>query len=111
MKSYFEKLSNGWRADLPEPPDQFDPLDEEHVEQIIKQYNVEIEADHNEKYPGWGVLWKGGGGIFCPFLKNDEDGRKARAIIALQIYLHAIGVEVSICARLAYHFIVASLEI
>lgn len=94
-----------WRDRLPKPPDQFDPTDAEQVESLLKLYDVEIEADNNPTYPGWGVLYKGGGGIMCPFLKDDSDGSRARAIIALSIYLHRTGVEAGLCDTLAYWFI------
>lgn len=94
-----------WRESLPEPPHQFDPTDHEQVESLLRLYSVEIEADNNPHLPGWGVLYKGGGGIMCPFLKGDEDGKRARAVIALSVYLHVVGVEAGLCDRLAYWFI------
>jgi hypothetical protein len=94
-----------WRDQLPEPPSQFDPLDEAQVETVLNMYDVKIEADHNPVLPGWGVLYKGGGGIMCPFLKGDEDGKRARAVIALSVYLHVVGVDAGLCDRMAYWFI------
>lgn len=95
----------GWREDLPEPPVDFDPSKPEQVEALLKTYNVEISRDDNERYPGWGVLYKGGGGIMCPFLQGDKDGQRARAVIAFSVYLHLKGVNVALCDRIAYWYI------
>lgn len=94
----------GWRDELPIPPADFDPDDQEQVEALLKTYNVEISADHSPIYSGWGVLYKGGGGIMCPFLPYDPDGKRARRVIALSVYLHLVGVNVALCDRLAYWF-------
>ncbi len=95
----------GWREGLPEPPSDFDPDDPEQVEALLKMYNVTIEEDNSPTYPGWGVLYKGGGGVMCPFLRGDTDGKRARAVIALSVYLHVVGVNVALCDRIAYWFI------
>jgi len=94
-----------WRDGLPEPPDDFDPSEPEQVEQLLKTYNVEISKDESEPLPGWGVLYKGGGGRMCPFLKGDDDGKRARAVIAFSVYLHLKGVNVALCDRVAYWYI------
>lgn len=95
-----------WRDSLPKPPAQYDPYNEADVENIIKLYDVKIHREDNPPIPGWGVVYVAGGGIMCPFLKGDnENGNRAKKVIALSVYLHITGVDAGLCDTLAYWFI------
>ncbi len=93
-----------WRDELPELPTIFDE-EPQAIELFLEKFNVKIEADYEKPCSGWAVGYSGGAGIMCPFLKGDDDGKKARKVIALSVYLHLKGVDASLCDRLAYWYV------
>lgn len=92
------------RLEIPDTFKYYDPFDLEHSEGILKHFKVEVDCRaERDGSRNWGYLWKYGGVTLAPESKLSE--QQARAIVALAVYLYAVGVHPGLDDRLASAYI------